>query len=159
MAGIAYTEKRPNCAICHYASFGAYVATFAKKDGDEAQLVFLCAECSFLHAWQIWSGHFSRKLKALRLEVIFKFPGQRGEDMPKPISPMGDAPPATYTATFMFEGERYTGPLDPCEGGNMIFSTAGAAIERGRQVGQALARGLHKHNHWEVQLCVSRKVE
>jgi hypothetical protein len=154
MAQIAYTEKRPNCLLCHLPSFGAYVATYAGERDDE--LVSLCADCSFSRIYSRWSGFMSRKLKTLTLVVIYKLPGDKAAPGPKPELPDEDPfIPARYTATFHLDGDPYTAPIDPCDG-TEIFCSPWAALERARQVSHNLARAMHLHSHWSINTAIHR---
>lgn len=155
MAQIAYTENRPNCKLCHLPSFGAFVAKFS----EEEELIFLCAECGFSRAWATWTGNYSKKLKALRLEAIFKFPADKAEPAPRPPLLEAQSVASTWNATFLFEGDRYTGALDPCEGATQTFATEWAALERARQISQRLAREVNKPNHWAIQTGITRNAD
>lgn len=155
MAQIAYTENKPSCKLCRFPAFGAFVATFEDKEGFKTEdFVFLCAECGFTRAW---ISYTTKRLKGLRLEVIFKFPAERNPQAVKPPVPEAiDFVASEYNATFLIEGDHYTGPLDPCSGHVKTFASEWAALERARQVGQALAKGMKKSNHWAVQTGITR---
>jgi hypothetical protein len=155
MALTAYTEKRPRCALCPIPAFGAFTATFATTvDGKKAtrdEMVFLCAECAFSRAASVWSGGWSKKLKALQLEAIFKLPPEKAPLPPrKPLPLEDDFVTSKYDVTFCIEGDHFKGDLGE-------FPTEWAALERARQLAHLTAKSMHQRNFWCVEHGISRR--